>query len=162
LIHYASKARPILERNIAEHRGLQLAINEIDGLLNDALSRAARGEILAPDYRLWLNLAHAGVTPLGIITMFSAALLYEALENDTALSEQNYHHRIARAVMCLDKLKARTAGGCPKELDATGQRQLGRFLLGRFGGLGTSLLTKVRADEEKDRERWAAMAKPLI
>jgi hypothetical protein len=153
-------ARPILGRN-ADHRGLQLALQEIDALLSDVLRRAANGELLAPDFQLWLGLAHKGVTALDVLPMFGAALLYEQLSGDASRNETAYHHRVARVVVCLDKLKDKTAGGLPKDLAATGQRKLGRFLIERYSALGVGLLAKIKAADEKARERWALLAKPL-
>lgn len=160
LIHYAVKARDVLDRN-AEHRGLQLALSEIDDLLHDALNRDACGEQLGPDFQLWLGLAHKSVTALDVLTMFCAALLYEQLSNDPAINERAYHHRVARAVVCLDSLKGRSSSGQPKDLAATGQRALGRFLVDRYGALGARLVATIQLAEERERERLALISTPL-
>lgn len=88
-------------------------------------------------------------------------MLYEMLSGGPAHSERAYHHRVARAVVCLDTVRARTSGGVPKDLPATGQRLLGQFLLERDGALGSSLLAKVKVAEDKDRERSALLTTPL-
>lgn len=160
LLPYIVQARLVLDRNV-EHRGLQLALREIEGLLADALRRHAYGERLAPDFQLWLGLAHRGVTALDVLSTFCGAVVYEQLAGDAALNEQAYHHRIARAVLSLDALKARTAGGLPKELAAQGVRALGRLLLEQYAGLAVGIVDAIRTTDQKAHERRALLTIPL-
>lgn len=160
LLPYIVQARLVLDRN-REHRGLKLALGEIEALLNDALRRHANEEQLAPDFVLWLGLAHKGVSALDVLSAFCGAVVYEQLAGDPALNEQAYAHRIARAVLSLDALKAKTAGGLSKELGAQGLRTLGRFLLERYVALAVSIVEAIKTTDQKAHERRALLTSPL-
>lgn len=155
LIHYAVQGRLVLDRNI-QHRGLQLALQELDELLADAMRRFSDGQKLSPDYCLWLGLAQSNTAPMQILTMLVGAILYEQLAGDSAVSRKAYIHRIARAVVSLDRLKP---GG--RDLNATGQRLLGEFLLDRYGPLALGVLGAVKTAEQKAHERRALITAPL-
>ena len=119
------------------------------------------GARLAPDFVLWLGLAHVGVTAVDVLATFCAATAYEQLAGDPALDEQAYHHRIARAVVALDTLKAKTAGGLSKDLGAQGMRTLGTFLLERYASLAVGVVESIRTADQKAQERRAALTIPL-
>jgi hypothetical protein len=150
----------ILDRN-EDHRGIQLAIKEIESLLEDALRRHANQEAMAPDYLLWLGLARQGVTGYHVLSMVFGAVAYESLAGDASLNEQAYQHRVARAVLAMDALKGRTAGGTPKELGARGQRMLGRFLLDRYAPLAVGVVHQIKENDQRARTRYALMTLPL-
>jgi hypothetical protein len=148
-------ARRVLSRNL-QHRGLQLALSEVDALLRDAAERHDAGAILAPDYVLWSGLAKANATPMDILTMVCASILYEQLGGDSARDRQAYVHRVARAVLSLDRLRPNR-----KDLAATGQRLLGTFLLDRYAPLALGVVDAVKVGEQRDRERQALLTSPM-
>lgn len=160
ILPYVARVRMVLDRNM-EHRGIKLAVSEIEALLEDALRRDAEQEPLSPDYRLWVGLAHRGVTGLDVLQMVLGMVAYEGLAGDSALDEQAYIHRVARAVIALDALKERTVGGNAKELSATGQRKLGRFLLDRYAALAVGVVEQLKANDQKAHARYAVLTLPL-
>lgn len=155
LIDYAAKAVVILDKN-AHHEGVQLALGEIEGLLNDAREQAMSGQTLAPDYALWLGLAQRAITARLILAMVCAAVLYEHLSDDPAIDKQAYEHRVARAVLMLGVLKPKR-----RDLPAGPQRVIGRMLIDRYSPLVVNVLIAVRAAERERRQRHDALAAPL-
>lgn len=160
LLPFVARARVVMDRNKA-HRGIQLAVEEVEALLEDALRRHAANEPLAPDFLLWCSLAHRGVTAHDVLSMVFGAIAYESLAGDAALSELAYIHRVARAVLALDSLKGKTAGGTPKELGATGQRMLGRFLIERYSPLAVGIVDQIKTSDQKAHARYALLTLPL-
>lgn len=160
LLPFVVRVRAVLERN-REHRGIQLAVREIEALLEDALRRDAEQEPMAPDYVLWAGLAHRGVTAFDVLGMVFGAVAYESLGGNAALDQCAYQHRVARAALALDALKGRTSGGTPKELGATGQRKLGQFLLAQYSALAIGVVDQIKGSDQKARARYGLMTLPL-
>lgn len=157
---YAVRVRATLANNEG-HRGVQLAVAEIEALLADALRRHSAQERMSPDYLLWLDLAQRGVSGHSILSMVFGVIAYERLDGDAALNELAYQHRVARAVMALGARKGRTSGGTPKDLPATGQRMLGRFLLERYSALAVGVVDAIKTTDRKAQERRALLTMPL-
>lgn len=155
-----ARVRVILETN-KDHRGVKLAVAEVEALLDAALRRHADEVPMAPDHLLWLGLAHKGVTGVDVLGMMFGAVAFECLGGSAAIDQCAYQHRVARAVLALDALKGRTAGGTPKELPAIGQRMLGRFLLERYAVLAVGVVEQLKANDQKAHERYALLTLPL-
>lgn len=160
LLPFVARARVVLDKN-REHRGVQLAIAEVEALLNEALRKHAAQERMAPDFALWCGLAHRGVTGFDVLSMVFGAVAYDSLAGDASLDERAYQHRVARAVLALDALKARTVGGTRKELGAIGQRMLGRFLLDRYAPLAVGVVQQIKDADQKANARYALLTSPL-
>jgi hypothetical protein len=161
LLHYVGRVRPVLERN-AGHPGVQLASRELDALLADALRRAGDGETLAPDMKLWAELALNGATSTHVLSLFCAVLAHESLGSDTALSELAHVHRVARAVLSLGRLKPLSSGGVARDLGARGQRAVGRFMLDRYSPIATNVIRAIESSQQANVERYAALTAPLL
>jgi hypothetical protein len=149
-----------MDRN-RDHRGIKLAVAEVEALLSGALRRHADEEPMAPDLTLWCGLAHRGVTGYDVLSMVFGAIAFESLGGSAALDQRAYEHRIARAVLSLDALKGRTSGGTPKDLAATGQRMLGRFLLDRYSPLAVGIVDQIKTNDQKAHARYALLTLPL-
>jgi len=166
LIPWAIKARRILDKNVANHDGIKLAMDELTRVLSEAVDRDERiprhssspRSRAAVDRKVVANfarLSRQGVTALDILTMVSAVALLDQSEARRFLDQASYQYAVARAVLGI----VPRPGGRP--FGANTLATVGKYLTDQYAALAGVVVRAVLAQEDHGATRRAAMMAPI-
>lgn len=166
IIHWAVKARRVLDAHAETHTGIKLAIEELSRVLKEAADRdeiaphhsSSPRSTAAVDRNVvshFARLARKGVTALDVLSMVAAIALLDHSVAGRFPDTRSYRYAVARAVLGL------VPRGGAKAIGSRTLSTIGTYLADHYSALMGVVVRAVVETEHRDSVRRVAMAAPL-